>query len=370
MNTLLETQIANYAGIYKSMTSQKVIKSKQEPALTNSEKEVLLEAQNAWTNYSTSPKGQTELATITTLDVPQIQQKIADILDSSEFVQLKQLLESLDLPASSFSFGFNIEIEFIIGFTATIGMAIGIGDSKGVAASEFLTIGLTEGIDEGGLAGVQFGVWKNAPADLGGYSWSTEMDVGFVIEGGVAISYTASGGILGATLTVGGGEEDGIDEEESYTFIIGSQENDGDGYLKPAYQARKNNLLIISSVSCSDASNDDVGSDTDEVYFTFQADGDTLYHYPTYDRYSMQKGDTWNCGRSVWFDQSVVVRIYDEDNNIIGSDDEHLGDYTINVSDLTLGQTKTYSSTKDYSSWDDTIGYTIKVKLVAKDVQN
>lgn len=366
MNTQLKTQIANYTGRYQSMTSPDITKSQQNTAITDAEKEILLEAQKAWEKYSQSSKGQATLKTVTTADISEIQQEVTEILDSSEFAQLKQLLNDLELPIKSFSFGFNVQVEFIIGFTATIGMAIGVGDAKDVASSEFLTVGITEGIDEGGLAGVQFGLWKNAPADLGGYSWSTEVDVGFVGEGGIAVSYTASGGVLGVTLTIGGGEEDGLDEEESYTFILGSQE--GDGYLNPAYQSRKNNLLIISSVSCSDASNDDVGNDTDEVYFTFQADGETLYHYPTYDRYSMQKGDTWYCGRSVWFDQSVVVHIYDEDNNIIGSDDEHLGDYTINLSDLTLGETKTYNSTKDYSSWDDSIGYSIKVKLVAKNV--
>lgn len=371
MNATLKSQIASYASKYQSKNLPAKNKKQIPFELSSEEQEILKEAETAWLRYEKSQKGQNELATVPNLDISAIQQKVQDVLNSSEFVKLKQLISSLDIPTSSFTFGFNIQVEFIIGFTATIGLAIGIGESKGVASSEFLTIGLTEGIDEGGLAGVQFGIWKNAPADLGGYAWSTEADAGFLAEAGVAVSYTASGGILGASITIGGGEEDGVDEEESYTFILGSQEGEGDGYLRPAYQPRKGNLLLIKSIYCSDASNDDVGSDTDEVYFTFQADGDTKYYYPTYDRYSMQKGDTWNCGRSVWFDSYVVVKIYDEDNNIIASGDENLGNFTINLSDLTgltAGQTKKFNSTTDFSSWDDTIGYSIEVELLAQDV--
>lgn len=371
MNTQLKSQIAPYASIYQSKKLPVNKKKQVKSELSSQEKEILKEAETAWLKYEKTDKAQVELATVPNIDIPTIQQKVQDILSSSKFVKLKQLIDSLDIPTSSFTFGFNVQVEFIIGFTATIGMAIGIGESKGVASSEFLTIGLTEGIDEGGLAGVQFGIWKNAPADLGGYAWSTEADAGFLAEAGVAVSYTATGGVLGASITVGGGEEDGVDEEESYTFILGSQEGDGDGYLRTAYQPRKSNLLLIKSVYCSDASNDDVGSDTDEVYFTFQADGGSKYYYPNYDRYSMQKGDTWDCGRSVWFDNYVTVKIYDEDNNIIASGDEHLGNFTINLSDLTgltAGQTKTFNSTTDFSSWDDTIGYSIKVELLAHNV--
>lgn len=364
MNTIIKTQIANYAGMYKSMSSPAVVKPKQPYTLADTETKVFTEAKSAWETYSNSAIGKTELQTIATMDVPEAKSAVANILDNPAFAKLLQLLNTLELPASSFSFGITMELELILGFEAVLGVAVGIGNSKNVASSEFLTLGLTEGIDEGGLVGVQFGLWKNAPADIGGYSWSTEIDLGLGAEVEVAGSYTASGGILGATLTIGAGEEDGADEEESYTFILGNQE--GDGYLKPAYQPRKNNFLIITSVKCDSTQNDGAGN-ANEVYFTFQADGDTVYHYPTYDYFSMESGDTWNCGRSVWFDSTVQVNLYDEDDT---SGDDPIGNFTINLSDLTLGGTKTFSSTKDYSTTFDTVKYTINVKLAAQNVQN
>ncbi|WP_299208101.1 hypothetical protein [uncultured Dokdonia sp.] len=364
MNTTINTQIANYAGIYQSMSSPAVAKSKQPYTPTDAEKKVFTEAKYAWETYSKSAAGKAELKTIAAMDVPAARSSVGDILDNPAFAKLLQMLNTLDLPASSFSFGVTMELELILGFEAVLGVAIGIGDSKNLASSEFLTLGLTEGIDEGGLVGVQFGLWKNAPADIGGYSWSTEIDLGLGAEVEVAGSYTASGGILGATLTIGGGEEDGADEEESYTFILGNQE--GDGYLKPVYQPRKNNFLIITSMKCDSTQSDGAGS-ANEVYFTFQADGDTLYHYPTYDYLSMESGDTWNCGRSVWFNETVQVNAYDEDDT---SGDDPIGNFTINISDLTLGGTKTFNSTKDYSTTFDTVKYTINVKLVAQNVQN
>jgi len=364
MNNTINTQIANYAGAYQSMTPPAVESPKQLPTLTDTEKQVFTEAQSAWETYSNSTAGKAQLQAISAMDIPDAKVAVADILDSSAFAKLIQLLNTLDLPASSFSFGITMELELILGFEAVLGVAVGIGDSKNVASSEFLTLGLTEGIDEGALVGVQFGLWKNAPADLGGYSLSTEIDLGLGAEVEVAASYTASGGILGATLTIGGGEEDGADEEESYTFILGNQE--GDGYLKPAYQPRKNNFLIITSMTCENTQSDGVGN-ANEVYFTFQADGDTLYHYPTYDYFSMQDNDVWNCGRSVWFNNTVEINAYDEDDT---SGDDQIAKYVINLSDLTLNQTKTFSSTVDYSSGLDDVEYTIKVKLVAQNVQN
>ncbi len=363
MNDTLNTQIANYAGAYQSMPPQNASQPATLPALSDQEQQVFNEAQSAWETFSNSEKGKADLQAISSMDVPEAKQAVAEILNSSAFAKLIQLLNSLDLPASSFSFGITMELELIIGIEAVIGVAIGIGDSKGVSSSEFLTVGLTEGIDEGALIGVQFGLWKNAPSDLGGYSWSSELDLGLGAEAEVGISYTASGGILGATLTIGGGEEDGADEEESYTFILGNQ--GGDGYLKPVYQPRKNNFLIITSMKCDSTQSDGAGN-ANEVYFTFQADGDTLYHYPTYDYFSMQSGDTWNCGRSVWFNNTVQVNVYDEDDT---SGDDSIGNFTINLSDLTLGQTKTFNSTIDYSTTFDTVKYTINVKLVAQNVQ-
>ncbi|WP_299767944.1 hypothetical protein [uncultured Dokdonia sp.] len=367
MNTILKTQISAYTEKYQSLGTTAVTKPKQTLTISDTKQKVLKQAQQCWENYSTSTHGAAQLKAVTTTDLPTTQAMVANLINSPEFADLKATLDTLNIPASSFSIGLNIEVEFIIGFAATIGVAIGIGDSKGVATSEFLSVGITEGIDEGGLVGVQFGIWDNAPSDLGGYAWSTEVDLGFGAEISTAVSYSVSGGILGATLTIGGGEEDGIMEEESYTFIIGSQEGNSDGYLRPAYQPQKNNLLIVTSLKCKHPSNDGAGNEN-EVYFTFQADSETMYYYPTYDYYSMKEGDTWSCGRSIWFNESINIKIYDDDG--LHSDNDLMGNYVINLSNLVLGETKTFNSTKDYSHGLDNIEYTINVKLVAQNAQN
>ena len=74
----------------------------------------------------------------------------------------------------------------------------------------------------------------------------------------------------------------------------------------------------------------------------------------------MKKGDTWDCGRSVWFDTYVDLMIYDEDP---GGDD-HLLNTTIHLNDLTLGQEVTITSEDDHGDAD----YKLIVVLVAQDV--
>lgn len=361
MHNNLKIQLANYAGAYRSMaTTQK----RQKPELgtpTENERKVFSEAEKAWERYSQSATGKKEIAALGTMDLPAIRQYVSGILDHPEFKELRHLLDTLELPASSFSIGLCLEAEFIVGFSATLGIAIGIGDSKGVQSAEFLTISLLEGAEAGALAGVEFGLWKCIPSDLGGYSWGTQVAIGFEVEGSVAVFYTLSG-ISGFTLTVGGGVDEGGSEIECYTFILGEQ--GADPYIKPVIQPRKNNFLIIESLKCVHPSNDG-GGDENEAYFTFQADGDTVYPYPTYDYFSLKEGNTWACGRSVWFNNSVAVTVYDEDGT---SNDDILGTFSIQASELSLGQTKTFHSTKNYSSGMDKVEYTINVKLVAQNV--
>lgn len=55
-----------------------------------------------------------------------------------------------------------------------------MGNSKGVQGAEFLSVALEEGVQAGAMTGVQFGLWRSAPADLGGYSWGFEVDQGAI----------------------------------------------------------------------------------------------------------------------------------------------------------------------------------------------
>lgn len=361
MKDLLKIQIANYVGAYQSMVSPATPQPVAKPVLSDNEKEVFIEAEKAWAIYSNSPEGKRELAAVENMSLPEVQAYVAGLLDKPVFAKLIKLLKSLDLPAGSFSIGLNFEIELIIGFSGTIGAAIGVGNSKGVQGAEFLSVALEEGVQAGAMTGVQFGLWRSAPADLGGYSWGVEVDLGVEVEGSGGL-YFSNGKVSGVTLTLGVGLEEGIAIVECYTFILGDQ--GVDPYIKPVVQPRKNNFLIIESLKCEHPSNDG-GGDENEIYFIFQADGDTAYHYPTYDYFSMKEGDTWQCGRSVWFNSSVDVTVYDEDGT---SDDDVVGTFSISLSQLSPGQTITFKSTKDYSSGMDKVEYKINVKLIAQNV--
>ncbi|WP_119080663.1 hypothetical protein [Chitinophaga alhagiae] len=361
MNDTLKIQLANYVGAYQSIAAPAPAERPANPVLTENEKKVLIEAEKAWATYSSSPEGKKELAAVENMELPELQAYVAGLPDKPVFSKLIKWIRSLDLPDSSFSIGLTVEAELIIGFTATLGVAVGIGNSAGVQSCEFLSVSLEAGVQAGVLAGVQFGLWNQAPANLGGNANGIELDLGADIEFSGALYFNLSG-LRGVTLTVGVGVEDGIALVETYTFILGDQ--GVDPYIKPVVQPRKSNFLIIESLKCVHPSNDGAG-DENEVYFIFQADGDTAYPYPTYDYFSMKEGDTWNCGRSVWFNSSVAVTVYDEDGT---SDDDVVGTFSISLSQLALNKSITFKSTKDYSSGLDKVEYTINVKLIAQNV--
>jgi hypothetical protein len=370
MNKQLTIDLSPYVEVTQSFKSSPNKSKKSEYVLSSQQNEIFVEATNAWKEYMASPEGQLLEEYISQSDLLKIKEKVSNILNSKAFTLLKELLNKAGLDAGSFSIGLNIEIEFIIGIAATIGLAIGVGDNKGLASAEFLTVAVDEGIDEGALVGVQFGLWTNAPSNLGGYAWATEGDGGIGVEGTVKVVYNGDDkeDILGVTVEVGVGEEDGIDEQETYTFILSSQSGSGDGFLKPAYQPRKSNFLIIQSVTCINIQSDGIGN-ANEVYFNFQADNEGKnYYYPTYDYMSMQEGDVWNCGRSVWFDSSVQVNLFDSDS--IGNDSDPIGNFTISLSQLSLNTVKTFGSTINYSKGFDDVEYTIQVILVATNVSN
>ncbi len=389
MNNALKIQLANYVGRYQGLTQQEIKLSEPGETLkgadrkresekrkerrnnrsaivTPAQKRVLEIANVAWKEYSESPEGKAQLKAIEKMDMPEILATIPVIFDSPILSTLKNAWDTLGLDAACFSLGFDFEVELIIGFRITIGMAWGIGDDKGVGTSEFLTIALTEGIDEGGLVGVQLGFWSIAPSELGGFGLSTEVDLGLGAEGGASINYNSDGNLVGASIVIGGGEEDGADEQESFTFIFGSQSGDGSGYLKPAYQPRKKNLLVINRIHCGSTKSDGIGG-KNEVFFKFTADSDTIYHYPTYDYFEMASGSDWDCGRSIWFDGTVQIEAYDHDQ-----ENEDTADpiyfKTIYTQNLTLGQELGFKSDKDYSGFMDDVSYTFYIELLAENV--
>ncbi len=366
MNEKLNIQLANYIGLYQSMETPVPVTPPAKRAITANEKLVFEEAARAWESYRQSPEGKRDLAAATKMDLPAQQAYVSTILDHPAFKKLLELLRSLDLPASSFSMGLCFEAELFVGFSATIGVAIGVGDAKGVQSAEFLTISLEGGLEVGVIAGVEFGLWSRVPSDLGGRMSGTEITAGLEVEGSIAIFYTlVKPELIGVTLTIGMGVDEGVAEVECYTFILGSQ--GVDAYIKPVYQPRRNNLLIIDKLTCVHPAGDGGGNEN-EIFFTFRPDGggNTEYPYPTYDYFSMKEGDVWACGRSVWFNDRVDVFVFDEDTT--GNDDDPVGSFAIHISQLKMNESFTFSSVENYSTKTDEVKYTIEVRLLAQNV--
>ncbi len=365
MKEELKIQLANYAALYQSMNLPETHAAQSPRGMTAEEQQVFAAALKAWTTYSQSPEGKKDLAAVEHMDLQEVRAYVATLPDKPVFVELIKWIRSLDLPESSFTIGLCFEAELIIGFSGTIGVAVGIGNSSGAQSAEFLAASLELGLEVGAMAGVQFGLWNSAPVNLEGNRVGIELDLdlGVGISAGVYCRKDDDDlTFSGVAVMAGVGLEDGIGIVDCYIFILGDQ--GADPYLKPVVQPRKSNLLIIESLRCVHPSNDGAGNEN-EVKFIFQADGDTLYPYPTYDYFSMKEGEVWQCGRSVWFNEKVAVTIYDEDT---GSGDDVVGTFSISKGQLSPGKSVTFHSTKDYSSRTDAVEYTINVKWVAQDV--
>lgn len=327
-------------------------------------KPLLKEAEKVWEQYVQTPEGKLMVDSFNTKDLDELRASLTEIAEHPLIKKLISWLREQDFLAASFSIGIKLEAQLLLGITGVIGYAVGVGTANGLESSEFLTIGINEGIEAGVMFGIEFGLWTVSPGNMGGFSLCTEVDLGFEIEVSEGTYYTTKS-FLGETLGIGVGAEDGISEMECYTFILGDQGDTGrEPYLKPVIQEPKSNFLIIENVKCVHPSNDGAG-DENEVYFIFQADGGKKYPFPPYDYFSMKEGDTWNTGRSVWFDSYVDITIYDEDGT---SEDDEVGKFHIARSQLTVGQSIVFHSTKDYSSMMDKVEYTIQARLVATNV--
>lgn len=366
MSNTYGTSIADYTATYQSMALPTPTKGTQKRSLTNAEKQVFTEANNAWANYIAVPANKQQVDNLPYTNLIQAQQFVRGILDSPQFAALRNLLNTVGIDAASFSIALNFEVDLIVGFACSLGAAIGVGNSHGVQSSEFLGLWVSLGIDGGAFAGVQFGLWDLVPTDLAGYAQGIEADFGVGFECSGGIYYTFRGGILGVAVTIGAGVDEGVEWAQSYTFILGDQGSDDHdfGYIKPVYQPRKKNMVIINTLNCNNIKSDGVGN-ANEIYFIFQVDGEQKYPFPTYDYFSMQEGDTWHCGRSIWFDSEVKIIVYDEDD--VNGDDA-VASFAFKASDLTLNKTVGLKSSGDFSSGLDDVDYTITVTLVAQNV--
>ena len=241
----------------------------------------------------------------------------------------------ISFPLQAVSVGLDGSLVLIIGVQGSIGVAVNPADPTNFSQDVLYANGQVEiGVGEGAEAGVVIGFWKEAPIDIGGVSYGWEVEIDDFGGGYVEASYSNSNktGLIGVSVSVDGGEEDGAEGEASYTFVWTTT---------PIYQPPAQNYMIINSIYCNDNSE----SGHDEVYFFFTIDNGTRYRYPSQGEFSMAKGDSWNAGRSIRFNSQVYVQLFDQDDT---SSDDPLGSYTYTTSNFP-GSTTVSGSGGEYT---------------------
>jgi hypothetical protein len=265
---------------------------------------------------------------------------LVELLQSSQFARFRDLVdEHQRVDAGSRSFDIQavtigIEFEVVLGVGAKGSFGVGCSPGNWTTFSEYviyLNGAVDLGIDEGGLIGIIVGVYNVLPTALAGGSYGWEADVGFGEEVEVNEYYTSEdkSNRLGYSATEALGEEDGADGDYLYTWIFNF-----DAPL--AYQPRAANYMIIQSITCNKTSE----AGHDEVFFRFKPDDGYTYTFPTQGNLSMADGDVWQAGRSIWFNDSVSVELWDSDGP---SNDDSLGSVTYSVSGFQSAVTVTGS---------------------------
>ena len=345
MNSTLQSQLAPFFNkCYENLSSAHPVASTQAtPEISSQTKEVLAEASRAMKQWETSPEGQAKLRAMEGMTLVEIQQELIALLQSPIFAPTLELISKpsfpiLKHPIQSVSAALKVEVDFLVGFSGSIGVAIDpqqliqfLKDPRqgSLTYVTFLTGWINDGLDSSAITGIEIGVSGSAPNDISGFSKGFEGTIDIIsdllenpeIPGLTGQIYKGSSeGSWGATVGLVWGAGMGLERARSYTFIL----TNSDLQLPPIYQPDADHMLIITQITCINANRN-----PDGVYFYFTPDGGTQYRYPTWDHRFMTDDDndpayyqTWYPGRSVKFNDSVTVALWDEQ----AADTDPLGD--------------------------------------------
>ena len=307
--------------------------------------------------WSDSPEGQAFLEALGTMSLEQIQQTFDEALTGPHFRGTRELLErqratsrdASSIPYQTISLGVMAEGDVGVGLYGSIGYAADLTDIEG-SSVVYLSGAIIEGVEVGAAAGVQVGIWKDKTDDLSGYYNAQQASI-TDIGGAIVTAYESSFSLKGLTLDIVAGVDDGIAEMEVVILTI-------DISHEPVIQDPKSHFLILTSLVCNNK--DDV-SGHDEISLQIEPDGSDQFRYPTWDSYSMSDDSTdpdheWGLGRSVYFDQSVDVKLYESGEQICDTE-------TINLSDFD-GPGSTTVVQFEYSSITNDIDYQMTAQLV------
>lgn len=294
--------------------------------------QAIAQAVKAW---NASAEGQALKRRLAGASMEDIRHAVAQMLASPTFAPVQALVQeharvqakdrSLEIRAVSLGLEFMVDV--ILGVQGSIGVAVPPQDwFNEQEYVVYLSGALEEGADETAFVGVSLGLWNINPTDLGGSSWGLEAELGLGDEVVVEVSFgnSALTNFIGLTIADGIGEGGGGEAVESYTLVWNWD-------APHVYQPPQPNYMIVQSIVCDKTG--EFGSD--EIYFKFTPNGGYTYRYPTRGRFSLKEGQTWNAGRSIYFKDSVLVELFDNDD---GNDDPR-GSYTYTATNFPYNKT-------------------------------
>ncbi len=358
MNDQFIIQATDYAEMFES----KGITTDEKPQpidykINDDEKKIAELIVQTWNDYKATSEGGANIANLKSSSIEEMQLGIKDIYQGPAFASCLNSISSMDLGSlKSVTLGLSASVAVGVGIVVAAGCIFDIRNPLNVEG--YVTGGGLFGIDADIDLVEEAGFWNCDYDDYGGKSF------GVILAGEEIGGFSV--GAFGSTLniissftgfSVGFAEGEGLEISACVSYTI---EIDALDSLRPVYQFPKSNFLILTKLVCNHTSPDGAG-DEDEVYFTFRADESITYYFPKTNYYSMKDSgeySTWDCGRSVWFDNSVYIEVYDMDD---GSSDDLLGTGTINLTDLpTNGSEVSFDLTIE----DDDASYTMYAKLV------
>lgn len=257
--------------------------------------------------------------------------ELQDALSASEFSAFWEALAaheprsgSEDAVVQSVSIGVGLIVGVGVVLQGTIGIAV---DPRQLGNIKETVAFFTGALDVGGIVaeieGIVLGLSRSPPSEMSGPSLnvavSVDVGVGVTVEASFVRS-TDHERLSGVSIGVGAGAGGEIAIGFSNTWIIA-----WDG--KPrVYQPRADNYMMIQSIRCNKTGGP---PGADDLYFTFTVDDQVTYRYPSHGQLAMNSGDTWNAGRSIYFNQKVDVRLFDQDD---GGGDDPRGSHTYTTS--------------------------------------
>lgn len=276
-------------------------------------------AQMALASYRESADYRDLMANLASLNLEQLQTRLASALEGPHFAPLTELLRDpaqLDLDLGDFipkaiSFGLLAQIVLFIGVSGGVGYIKNIDPGNSENAIYFGGA-FDDGIDAGIEGDICLGFWTNAVDDMSGVYVGGEVDIDDTIGVTVATFLQDEEPAL-AFVGVDLGVDDGIENEDFYFFHIDTGSN-------PIYQPGDATYLVqLQTLTCVDSKDN-----YDTVKFTFQQDGDTstTFHYPAWDGFQMAEAkndsavSTWNVGAILKFNEKIVLTL-------------QVGDYTL-----------------------------------------